>query len=191
MTGSVWQSSGASTNSTVVTAASAPDPKGANSYGYKSTATGSASGDFALNSGPGISTLPDGTCTFEVLATVTGGPVELTLFGGGQFKAFHLGLGMHHLCFPVNMTPSAARSFSFQYKMPTGSVLTLTRFMVFAGYYNQRDFNLYGSAAPTSVTYSWERGTRVINAVPTIGQPKAWTCSTSGAPGTWTSEGNL
>lgn len=34
-------------------------------------------------------------------------------------------------------------------------------------------------------------GDRVINRGATVGQPKAWRCTTAGVPGTWTSEGNL
>ena len=35
------------------------------------------------------------------------------------------------------------------------------------------------------------KGDRVINNAPTVGQPKAWTCTAAGSPGTWVSEGNL
>ena len=38
---------------------------------------------------------------------------------------------------------------------------------------------------------AWKIGDRVINSVPTVGQPKAWVCTVSGTPGTWVSEGNL
>lgn len=47
-----------------------------------------------------------------------------------------------------------------------------------------------GGAAP-AYTGIHDLGARVINRVPTIGQPKAWRCTTAGNPGTWTSEGNL
>ena len=32
---------------------------------------------------------------------------------------------------------------------------------------------------------------RIINTPPVVGQPKAWSCTVSGSPGTWVSEGNL
>ncbi|MGZ5029066.1 MAG: glycosyl hydrolase family 28-related protein [Methylobacter sp.] len=48
---------------------------------------------------------------------------------------------------------------------------------------------MYGSAAPT--TGNWLLGERVINSSPAVGQPKAWTCTVAGSPGTWVSEGNL
>lgn len=46
-----------------------------------------------------------------------------------------------------------------------------------------------GTAAPSAGT--WAVGRRIINAVPTVGQPKAWICTVAGEPGTWVSEGNL
>jgi hypothetical protein len=47
----------------------------------------------------------------------------------------------------------------------------------------------YATAAPT--TGPWFAGSRAINSVPTVGQPKAWVCTVTGTPGTWVSEGNL
>jgi len=38
---------------------------------------------------------------------------------------------------------------------------------------------------------TWKVGDRVYNSAATVGQPKAWVCTVAGAPGTWTSEGNL
>lgn len=46
-----------------------------------------------------------------------------------------------------------------------------------------------GTAAPTYGSYFV--GDRVMNSVPTVGQPKAWVCTVAGSPGTWVSEGNL
>jgi hypothetical protein len=45
------------------------------------------------------------------------------------------------------------------------------------------------TAVPTVGT--WAVGDRSVNSAPAIGQPKAWTCTVAGAPGTWVSEGNL
>lgn len=45
------------------------------------------------------------------------------------------------------------------------------------------------TAAPT--TGAWRVGDRVTRSVPVVGQPKAWSCTVAGAPGTWVSEGNL
>jgi len=47
----------------------------------------------------------------------------------------------------------------------------------------------YASAVPA--TGYWMVGDRVVNSVPSAGNPKAWSCTVSGNPGTWVSEGNL
>jgi len=48
------------------------------------------------------------------------------------------------------------------------------------------------SAFPTGApSAGYFVGERVVNTAPAVGQPKAWTCTVSGAPGTWVSEGNL
>lgn len=38
---------------------------------------------------------------------------------------------------------------------------------------------------------TWNKGDRVINSNPVVGQPKGWICTEAGTPGTWVSEGNL
>jgi len=47
----------------------------------------------------------------------------------------------------------------------------------------------YDTAIPTT-GYNYP-GDRVIKSNPSVGQPKAWVCTTAGTPGTWVSEGNL
>ena len=47
----------------------------------------------------------------------------------------------------------------------------------------------YGTAAPA--TGAGALGDQVINSSGSVGAAKAWTCTTAGAPGTWTSQGNL
>lgn len=47
----------------------------------------------------------------------------------------------------------------------------------------------YGTAAPTAGT--WAVGRKVINAVPTVGQPQGWICTVAGTPGTWVALPNL
>lgn len=52
----------------------------------------------------------------------------------------------------------------------------------------------YGTKAPDVAGLHHQKGTRVINSNPTVGQPKAWSCSTAGIIGStcvFTSEGNL
>ena len=48
---------------------------------------------------------------------------------------------------------------------------------------------IYGTSAPASGSYII--GDRCVNSAPAVGQPKAWTCTVTGSPGTWVSEGNL
>lgn len=44
----------------------------------------------------------------------------------------------------------------------------------------------------TSVVYGgYQKGDRIINIAPSIGDSKSWICTTAGYPGTWTSEGIL
>lgn len=50
-------------------------------------------------------------------------------------------------------------------------------------------FTTYLASFPT--TGAWNAGDRVARNPPTVGQPKAWSCTVAGAPGTWVSEGNL
>ena len=51
------------------------------------------------------------------------------------------------------------------------------------------DIEVYGTAAPAAGT--WPVGARVRNSNPAVGQPKGWTCTAQGTPGTWTAEANL
>ena len=48
---------------------------------------------------------------------------------------------------------------------------------------------VYGTAPPTVLNH--QPGDRVVNSAPAVGQPKAWSCTVAGVPGTWVSEGNL
>jgi hypothetical protein len=47
----------------------------------------------------------------------------------------------------------------------------------------------YENAAPTVGT--WAVGDRVTRTTPVVGQPRGWSCTVAGTPGTWVSEGNL
>jgi len=50
---------------------------------------------------------------------------------------------------------------------------------------------VYGTAAPTSVSYAWAVGDRVINTTPTSGGYIGWVCTTAGSPGTWKGYGAI
>lgn len=43
----------------------------------------------------------------------------------------------------------------------------------------------------STVYGGYQKGDRIINIAPSIGDPKSWICTTAGYPGTWTSEGIL
>lgn len=47
----------------------------------------------------------------------------------------------------------------------------------------------YSTAPPT--IGAWKQSDRIKNSVATVGQPKAWSCTVGGTPGTWVSEGVL
>jgi hypothetical protein len=51
------------------------------------------------------------------------------------------------------------------------------------------NLKVYNDAAPGVGT--WSVGDRVERVTRTVGQPKAWSCTVAGTPGTWVSEGNL
>lgn len=189
-TGYPWQSGGSAVN--VTQANNITDPLGGGTWNYQFTATAdSASANVTMNGGPGISTLPNGNLTFECLVYVSQYNAEIDLIFGDRYKSFALGAGVHHLCFPVYFNSVTPRTIGFALQMPTGAVVSLGQFKVTKGNYNFREFAVMGTAAPTSTAVNWEKGNRVINSNPTVGQPKSWVCTVSGAPGTWVSEGNL
>jgi hypothetical protein len=49
----------------------------------------------------------------------------------------------------------------------------------------------WAAAAPSSAEFTGAVGDRTVRVPPAVGQPKAWSCTVAGTPGTWTSEGNL
>lgn len=189
-TGFPWQSGGSGVN--VTQANNVTDPLGGGTWNYQFTATAdNASVNAQMNGGPGISTLPNGNLTFECVVYVSQYNATVDLLFGDRYRSFNLAHGTHHLCFPVYFNSSTNRSIGFQIAMPSVAIVSIGQFKVFKGNYNSRKFEVMGTAAPTSTAVNWEKGNRVINSVPTVGQPKSWVCTVSGAPGTWVSEGNL
>lgn len=199
MSGYAWQTGGSSTNVTQANGASAPDIYGGANYGYKFTATADgAFGYVYYSGGPGVSTIPDGEATYELLCSVANGSVSVNLvFGspdvtGLAKKTFYLGPGNHALTFPLLLTSSTHRLLGFEYVIPNnGTTITINRIKVFKGLYNARRFEMYATAAPTGTSLNWEVGDIVMRSTPTAGQPKGWVCTVAGAPGTWVSLGNL
>lgn len=58
------------------------------------------------------------------------------------------------------------------------------------GYGYSAQIHIYAGTAPPSAG-DYVVGDIVINRVPAVGSPKGWTCTVSGNPGTWVSQGNL
>ena len=58
-----------------------------------------------------------------------------------------------------------------------------------AGYEEIQPGSNIATTPPTAGT--WEKGKRIFNDNPIVGQPKSWICTASGTPGTWVSEGVL
>lgn len=191
MTSAAYQVSGSSTNVTETTGVADIFGTDPNSYSFLFTTTAGGSGFRDVSNGPGISTLADGEHTFEVLATVTDGSCSLTLSFGGSLKTFRLGTGTHRVCLPMTFLTNTPRAVGIYFSGPESVRLTVSRMKIFKGQYSSRDHSMQGSAAPTGATLAWVPGDRLVNSVPTVGQPKAWTCTVAGAPGTWVSEGNL
>jgi len=187
--GNPWQTSQVLVNVSVANGVT--DPLGGGTWDYQITGTANnAIAIIQMDNSPGVSSLPNGDLTYEALVYATG-PVVVGLIFGGAYKFFTLGAGINHLCFPKHFTSSVSRSVGFQMLLGNGTVVLISQFKIFKGLYTARDFDIRNDAAPTSVTYVWEKGNRVINNNPTVGQPKAWICTAPGSPGTWVSEGNL
>jgi hypothetical protein len=193
-------SSSNTVNATTATGASAPDLYGANSQGIKYTASlsATASGDLLMNTSPGLSSMAAGWHTIEAVVNVQADGARFTLLFSEEVagvraasKVFWLAKGTHRICFPCFYNTGLVKNAGFTFELHAGGVLTVTRMKVFAGCFNSRDFDMQGTAAPTGATIVWEKGDRLVNSVPTVGQPKAWVCTVAGAPGTWVSEGNL
>jgi hypothetical protein len=118
---------------------------------------------------------------------------SVQVLAGGNEKTFRIAKGRHVLNLPtyfVSGTDSERVGFSFS-NANSAQVVVFGNVRVFSGAVDVTTENniLYSTAAP--ITLQWEKGDRVINSNPTVGQPKAWVCTVAGAPGTWVSEGNL
>lgn len=197
-TGPAWNTSSGGSGFSVISGASASDSLGSDGQGYRYTATADVTEAFRyMNDGPGVSTLTEGAYTYEAIVGITGDSARVgLLFGSGatssaQRKTFYLAPGIHHICFPLYITTGMTKNIGFELSMKNGTVINMSRMRVFKGFYHKRKWDVYASATPASVTLPWVRGDRVINSVPAVGQPVAWTCSAYGAPATWRSEGSL
>jgi hypothetical protein len=138
-----------------------------------------------------INTLPNGNYTFELYLTCTGNvKVSMSACGAGA-KYYDLAAGCYQLCLPFSVSTNNSRFLQFGIGGLFGTKFAASRLRVWKGFHLSRETEVYSNAAPTAVDNVWFVGDRVINNVPTVGQPKAWVCTVAGLPGTWVSEGNL
>lgn len=118
---------------------------------------------------------------------------SIGFYAGGNEVVERLSNGLHNIYVSTyyNAGVDSPRAGMFGFSLNNTQIVKVSRLRVYKGDIRPSTINTvaYGSAAPT--TLLWERGDRVINSAPTVGQPKSWVCTVAGTPGTWVSEGNL
>jgi hypothetical protein len=138
-----------------------------------------------------IDTLPNGNYTYELYLTCTGNvKVGMVACGAGT-KYYDLAAGCYQLCLPFSVSTNNSRSLTISVNGLLGTKFSASRLRVWKGFHLSRETEVYNNAAPTAVDNVWFIGDKVINNVPTVGQPKSWVCTVAGTPGTWVSQGNL
>jgi len=117
----------------------------------------------------------------------------LGFYAGANEVLERLTRGLHHIYVPTyyNSGVDSPRAGTFSISLNNTQSVKVSRLRVYKGEVRPSTINTvaYNSAVPS--TLLWERGDRVINSAPTVGQPKSWVCTVAGTPGTWVSEGNL
>lgn len=135
------------------------------------------------------------TCTYGIAATGTQAQAvidgnTLRNFGTHDIYVTHAGTVVRHNACLSTVTDNIRATAACEVG---GNVGTVNRTGVTTTSNYARDplgkRVVSGPAAPASG--AWLLGERVVNDVPTVGQPKAWVCTVAGSPGTWVSEGNL
>lgn len=169
-----------------------------NAYGATTrTATGSSAtynGNFDEKYTAGLTGLSTGMYTIVVNVEITTDHItSVTVYAGANDKTFQIGKGRHILCLPTYFKSGTdAETVGFGCSnMNNAQNCKFGPVRVYSGSVEIKTENnvVNGTAAPT--TLRWEVGDRVINSVPTVGQPKSWVCTVAGTPGTWVSEGVL
>ena len=101
--------------------------------------------------------------------------------------------GVHEYSIPFYWNAnSSAPSLQVQLnQLPVGTTVVIGRIRVYRGTVEVDSENSQVVSDSLPAIGNWNIGDRAINANPSVGQPKAWTCVGAGSPGTWNSEGNL
>lgn len=139
-----------------------------------------------------ISTLPNGNYTYETYLTTTGDcKVSISAANSVAGTTFELAAGSYQLCLPFILQTDNVRNITINITATTGVKFAASRTRIWTGFHLSRSVDMYGSAAPSGGTNLWFVGDRVINSVPTVGQPIGWVCTVAGTPGTWVALANL
>jgi hypothetical protein len=188
-TGTSWIASISTSGVTGTTLADSIGNAGFQNQYEVTSASGSV--DVVYSTSFNINTLPNGNYTFEFYLTCTGNVKVSTLACNAGTKYYDLAAGSYQLCLPFSVSTDNTRALQLGITGLLGTKFAASRLRAWKGFHLSRETEVYGSAAPTSVNNLWFVGDRVINNVPTVGQPKSWICTVAGNPGTWVSEGNL
>jgi hypothetical protein len=132
------------------------------------------------------------TAVFEI--DIQAVPLTSIIFlASDNSQAFNAKQGKHIVCVPFywNSTTSTNTVGWTLDGLNNAQQVSLGSVRVFKGdaLITSSNNQLYGTTTPATLRY--EAGDRVIQQTPTVGQPKAWSCTVAGTPGTWVSEGNL
>jgi hypothetical protein len=137
---------------------------------------------------------PSGVYTAVYNCEVTSShPVTISFFGAELDTARTLPKGKHVINVPFfwNSGTGTNRMGWSLSSLNSAQTIVMGNGRLFSGTVEIDTWNnvLYGAAAP--ITLQCEVGDRTIRVPQAVGQPKAWSCTTAGTPGTHTSEGNL
>jgi hypothetical protein len=174
-----------------VTGATVTDSIGNAGYQNQYEVTGATGGsvNIVYANVSNINTLANGNYTFEIYITCNSTVQVSMLACQTGAKYFNLSAGCYQLCLPFTVYGNNTRSLQVNIASNFGSKFAASRLRVWNGFHLTREVDVYGSTTPAAGI--WFVGDRIVNNVPTIGQPKSWVCTAVGIPGTWVSQGNL
>ena len=144
---------------------------------YRYTAT--ANGGIATETWTASAAYASGPNTLEMMVTVTGGPVSISISVSTYREGFFLASGTHWVTLPLIVTPDTVTSFSVDVFMPTsGATVTVSRVRWWLGQFRLRESVFLASAIPAAGTHY--KGDYVQNVVVATGTTKGWKAATSG-----------
>jgi hypothetical protein len=148
----------------------------------------------------------------DVCFTVTSANISATISNNtvdGFFRGFNVATTGGVVAFKDNITLNSTgtgffaqfqtdvsgiictnNSFDAAFPTPWGAMFADSR-QAFGRKFYTSNTNPSAGGLGVGANIVWEVGDRVFNSNAAIGAPKSWVCTVAGAPGTWTSEGNL